>query len=343
MFNLWPNNLRDRLSDQYALIRCLAARYLTAAQRFKVRRLTIPNLTRSSARLGRGVLGAFFPDKCLVCGVYIRQAPDLAAVLPNLAPIIFDTKAFFDTALGRLVCTECLEQGFTPIHPPFCTSCGKPFSSSGLGNHLCSDCILAAKKGRPAVGRVRAFGCHELLLRDLVHQFKYGKKIYLARPLGRFMFHTFMDQFSCLSSSCPSSSASYYPSTIDSVDPIDLIIPVPLHTRRLRERGFNQAYLLVRDFPQLWTATTGTPPEWTISNTIFLRSRNTPSQTGFDRKDRLKNLRDAFTVKNPEKIKDKRILLIDDVYTTGATSGEAASTLLDAGAKSVDLLVLVRA
>ncbi|MDY0222011.1 MAG: ComF family protein [Desulfobacterium sp.] len=273
-------------------------------------------MARSCARLGRGILGAFFPDKCLVCGVYIRQARDVP-------PVFDDVKTLFDTALARLVCPKCLEKGFTPIHPPFCTSCGKPFSSPECENHLCSDCILAAEKGRSTVGRVRAFGCHELLLRDLVHQFKYGKKICLARPLGRLMFHTFMEHFS---SSSP---------------PMDIIVPVPLHIRRLRQRGFNQAYLLVRDFPGLWTAATGSSPGWSISNTILLRSRNTPSQTGFDRKDRLKNLRDAFTVKG--KIKGKRILLIDDVYTTGATSGEAALTLFDAGALTVDLLVLVRA
>ena len=301
MFSLWPNHLRDRLQDRDALISCL----------------TIRTLARSFTRLGRGALGVFFPDKCLVCGVYIRQTSEVS-------PVFDDVKNLFDTALARLVCPKCLEQGFTPINPPFCTCCGKPFSSSNCENHLCSDCILAAEKGRSMVGRVRAFGSHELLLRDLVHQFKYGKKICLARPLGRFLFHTFMEHFSSSSS-------------------IDLIIPVPLHTHRLRQRGFNQAYLLVRDFPGLWTAATGSSPGWLISNTILLRSRNTPSQTGFDRKDRLKNLRDAFTVRGAEKIKGKRILLIDDVYTTGATSGEAALTLLDAGALTVDLLVLVRA
>lgn len=303
MFNLWPNYLRKYFQDRDALICCL----------------TVGTLARSYARLGRGILGAFFPDKCLVCGVYIRQTLDAP-------PDFDDVKIFFNTSLARLVCPKCLEKGFTPIHPPFCISCGKSFTTSDCENHLCSDCILAAEKGRPTVGRVRAFGCHELLLRDLVHQFKYGKKICLARPLGRLMFHTFMEHFSS-----------------PSPPPLDVIIPVPLHTRRLRQRGFNQAYLLVRDFPGMWSAAIGRSPGWSISNTILLRSKNTPSQTGFDRKDRLKNLRDAFTVKGSEKIKGKRILLIDDVYTTGATSGEAASTLLNAGALSVDLLVLVRA
>lgn len=308
MFNLWPNHLRKYFQDRDALIRCQ-----------KSRCLTIRTITRSFARLGRGILGAFFPDKCLVCGVYIRQTLDAP-------PDFDDVKIFFNTSLARLVCPKCLEKGFTPIHPPFCTSCGKSFTTSDCENHLCSDCILAAEKGHPTVGRVRAFGCHELLLRDLVHQFKYGKKICLARPLGRLMFRTFMEHFSS-----------------PSEPPLNIIIPVPLHTRRLRQRGFNQAYLLVRDFPGMWTAAIGRSPSWSISNTILLRSKNTPSQTGFGRKDRLKNLRDAFTVKESEKIKGKRILLIDDVYTTGATSGEAASTLLNAGALSVDLLVLVRA
>ncbi|ACN14951.1 ComF [Desulforapulum autotrophicum HRM2] len=291
MFRIRQDHLRDHLPDRHALIRCLT-------------------------RLGRGALTALFPDKCLVCGAYIRCLHDLAPVSDNL-------EALFESTLARVVCSKCLEQGFTPVLPPLCTCCGKPFLSRAGENHLCFDCIKAAQTGRFMVGRARAFAAHDLLLRDLVHLFKYGKKICLARPLGRLMFHAFMRHFACSA--------------------IDLVLPVPLHTRRLRQRGFNQAYLLVRDFPSMWKQAVKHPPGWTISNTILLRSRNTPSQTGFDRKNRLKNLRGAFTVRGTEKIEGRRILLIDDVFTTGATSGEAALTLFKAGALSVDLLVLARA
>ncbi len=303
MFRIWQDHLRDHLPDRYALIRCFT-------------------------RLGRGALTALFPDRCLFCGGYIRPMHDpindpINDPVHELATVGDNVEVLFEKVLARVVCPKCLEQGFTPVQPPLCACCGKPFPSCAGANHLCSDCIKAARTNRVMIGRARAFASHDLLLRDLVHLFKYGKKICLARPLGRFMFHTFMRYFSCSA--------------------MDFILPVPLHTRRLRQRGFNQAYLLVRDFPGLWRAVVGGPPGWTISNTILLRSRNTPSQTGFDRKSRLKNLRGAFVVKGAEKIAGRRILLVDDVYTTGATSGEAARTLFNAGARSVDLIVLARA
>ncbi len=295
MLRIWQDRLRDHLPHRYVLIRCFA-------------------------RLGRGAMAALFPDHCLVCGAYIRPRHGRA---PDRAPVCDNVNTLFGTTLARVVCSRCIEQGFTPIQSPFCPCCGKPFLSCAGENHLCSDCIKGDETQCGPVKRVRAFGRYDLLLKDLIHLFKYQKKICLARPLGRFMFHTFMGHFSCSA--------------------IDLVIPVPLHTRRLRQRGFNQASLLVREFPGLWTRAVGVPPGWYVSNAILFRSRNTPSQTGFDRKNRLENLRGAFVVRGAEKIAGRRILLIDDVYTTGATSGEAARTLLDAGARSVDLMVLARA
>jgi len=99
----------------------------------------------------------------------------------------------------------------------------------------------------------------------------------------------------------------------------------------------------VHEFPRLFKEWTGVVPGWTISNRLLFRSRNTLSQTGFDKARRAENIKGAFRVKHPSKVQGKRIILTDDVYTTGATAREAASTLFKAGALSVDLLVLARA
>lgn len=115
----------------------------------------------------------------------------------------------------------------------------------------------------------------------------------------------------------------------------DFIVPVPLHEKRLRKRGFNQASLLALSF---------FPKEKDkIKNTMLFRKRKTIPQTGLDGSSRRKNIKNAFWVKDPEKIKGKNIILIDDVFTTGTTVNECARVLVKSGAKRVDVLTLARA
>lgn len=114
----------------------------------------------------------------------------------------------------------------------------------------------------------------------------------------------------------------------------DLVIPVPLHPARLRWRGFNQAALL--------GLTISRRMQRPLEADTLIRIRATPSQTANDRRERYRNVRDAFVVKRPEKIAHRRVLLIDDVMTTGATVDECARTLLTAGARRVDVLTLAR-
>jgi len=148
----------------------------------------------------------------------------------------------------------------------------------------------------------------------LVHQLKYRGRTVLGAPLGRLLYAAFVRWFSH--------------------DPPDLIIPVPLHARRLRQRGFNQAYQLVRGWPSRERSG--------IAREVLVRRRPTPPQTGLGRRDRRKNIRGAFTVADGKRIDGKRILLIDDVMTTGATLNECAGVLRSAGAARVDCLTLAR-
>jgi ComF family protein len=115
---------------------------------------------------------------------------------------------------------------------------------------------------------------------------------------------------------------------------LDLILPVPLHPGRLRQRGFNQSLLLARYF--------GRKHSIPLDFTALQRSRPTPPQTQLSGSQRQTNVRGAFQVRRPEGVSEKRILLIDDVFTTGATVRECAKVLLGAGAKQVDVLTLAR-
>ena len=151
-----------------------------------------------------------------------------------------------------------------------------------------------------------------VLLRDLIHNFKYKFIKELSDPLGLLIAQSLMN--------------SHLPSP-------DLIMPVPLHKRRLRWRGFNQSELLARSIGL-------TIP---IDNTSLIRNKYTTSQVKVkSRKKRISNIKNAFCVTQPAKIKEKSILLIDDVITTGSTLEECAKVLKKAGAKKVNALVLVR-
>jgi ComF family protein len=118
------------------------------------------------------------------------------------------------------------------------------------------------------------------------------------------------------------------------LDFVDLIMPVPLHVRRLREREFNQSLLLADRI--------GRSLRIPVSWTNLVRIVPAPAQTTLSRKGRLKNLRGAFALRHPASITGKRILLIDDVFTTGTTVNECAKTLRKAGSGDVFVLTLGR-
>jgi ComF family protein len=158
---------------------------------------------------------------------------------------------------------------------------------------------------------------------EMIHHLKYRGKIQLAKPLGNFLFTAFLHFWD--------------------TNPFDFIVPVPLHVKRFRIRGFNQAYLLIKDWHELSRFTCREIPDPKISRDILVRSRWTEPQTGLDRKERMSNIKNAFTITDKRVVKGKRILLVDDVYTTGATVNECAKTFLKSGAQSVDVLTLARA
>lgn len=114
----------------------------------------------------------------------------------------------------------------------------------------------------------------------------------------------------------------------------DAIVPVPLHIKRLRERGFNQSLILARALGKKYSMD--------VDFSLLKRRKFTLTQTGLDKKEREKNISGAFVAVLPERIQNRNLILIDDVYTTGATINECAKTLVKAGASQVAVLTLAR-
>ncbi len=152
---------------------------------------------------------------------------------------------------------------------------------------------------------------------------KYKGKTRLAKPLGRLLFDAFI--------SYPELGAT------------ELIAPIPLHASRARRRGFNQAALILKQWPLLLRRQGGAPVQIAGDGDFLKRARKTPAQTGLSRSQRMTNIRRAFALNAAAPVEGKTVLLIDDVCTTGATADECARVLKKGGAKTVNVLTLARA
>jgi ComF family protein len=207
-------------------------------------------------------------------------------------------------------CTACWHT-IRPLQQPVCTRCDQPFVSpvatTHTPNHQCQHC----QERPPDFQRAWTLFPYLPPLREAICAFKYHGKHTLAQPLARLMI-------------------SALPSGID----IDMIIPVPLHPARLRAREFNQSLLLADQLGRYLIRP--------VSATHLMRITATDPQTALTRQARLKNLRKAFAVRKPHELAKKRILLVDDVFTTGTTLNECAKTLRIAGTGPVFALTLAR-
>ena len=239
----------------------------------------------------------------------------LKGVFRDLADVLFpprcqSCRTIAEKLTNDLFCPAC-EKKIQYIRAPLCPICGSPFPDSEELGHLCGDCLTAPKPFAVA----RSVAVFDGILLEAIHAFKYHNKTGLGTGLGRMM-------------------------TGDSYAGMDMqgftmIMPVPLHVRRLRERGFNQSLILAKvlsaryaiplDFVTLW------------------RERDTPPQTMMGRKERQANIKGAFGVADKERVRKQHVLLIDDVYTTGSTLAECTRVLLNGGAAQVGVLTLARA
>ena len=229
-----------------------------------------------------------------------------------------DPKLVEPYTMETCFCDICMKDGFYPIETPYCIKCGLKFHQNFSENHVCEICIKTPLQ----VEKVRAVAEYKGIIKDAIPLFKYSSKLAAAKVFELLLFQAFLKHYKKKS--------------------VDLIIPIPLYKTKLRERGFNQAFLMVRNFIKLYEQHFEQNPLWEIDTSSLIRIKKTEPQTGFDIEQRKNNLKKAFKVVDKNSIKTKNIVLIDDVLTTGATCNEAALELLKNGAGRVDALVLAR-
>jgi ComF family protein len=211
------------------------------------------------------------------------------------------------------------------IVPPLCSVCGRPFlqlggaqspSNEATANDdapsgsLCGTC----RERRPAFSYARAAAAFSDVVREALHAFKFGGRRAIAGPFAELLAEA--------ATACPA------------VARVDLLVPVPLHRGRQRERGFNQASLLATRL--------GRRLGIAVAEGVIVRTVPTRAQTELTGEERRRNVRGAFAVRRPQQVAGLHLLLIDDVMTTGATAEACADAALRASASTAGILTVAR-
>ncbi len=206
------------------------------------------------------------------------------------------------------VCKRCLAEPSVLVAEHYCSACRAPF----LSRFPLDDsgrCRLC-RQGLVGFDAVYSFGSYEGTLRSLIHLFKYGGVTTLAQPFGRLLGQVLpRDQR------------------------FDAVVPMPMHWRKRWQRGFNQAELLSREIARRWNI----PVVKAVR-----RKRMGLAQAGLTNAQRRKNVAGVFEPKSGKPLQGKRVVLVDDVFTTGATASACARALKRAGAAHVTLLTVAR-
>ncbi len=220
------------------------------------------------------IVDTLFPHGCIVCG----------------------------RTTGSLVCGDC-RATIHSIQEPFCTQCGKPFTSTAGVSHLCYDCI----KGRNVFARSRTAFVYNGSIVTLIHRFKFGDQVNLAAFFSGELLRLCQAHFSD--------------------EDVGAIIPVPLSLRRLKHRSYNQSYLISERLSPALSV-----PVYT---SVLKKIKETKPQSRLSAREREQNVKGAYRVMDHHLIRGKKVLLIDDVITTGATVNACSRALLRAGAQAV--------
>ncbi|MGA2252174.1 ComF family protein [Terracidiphilus sp.] len=222
------------------------------------------------------------------------------------------------------ICDVCWVEIAADAHDfstDLCVLCGDhaEVESQSLEQAHCSACL----RERPAFEKAVFFGLYRKQMREAIHKLKYGRLTPAARGLGKMLAAAIEELYG--------------------VAPQEmLVVPVPLHRRRAATRGFNQTRLLAREaLRELGRKR----PDWklALAERSLLRTRNTESQAGLTADERRVNLNGAFGVSEPEMVRGRHVLVVDDILTTGATARAAALALKEAGAETVWIATLARA
>ena len=257
-------------------------------------------------RVAATLFFTLFPADCRICG----------------SPLI---------KVSRLpVCETCLI-ALRPLQGSYCAVCGEALHVPAYFDREKTDRIevqsrcLLCQRADPPFERAVAYGSYDGELRDLIHLLKFQQVRPAAAVLGRMLAGTIAN----LELAIP--VGTLFSSMIT-------VIPVPLHSRKRAQRGFNQAEMIARDALKELSR----PKRFDLCTGVLLRRRETGSQIGLTRHQRRENMRGAFAVSDPTRILNRDILLVDDVYTTGTTASECARVLRRAGAARVWVATVAR-
>lgn len=219
------------------------------------------------------------------------------------------------------LCGGCWER-LPRISPPWCLVCGAPFQTfpspepeapgdpDATEARLCGPC----RRHRPSFSYARAAARYDGVAREALHALKFGGRRALAAPLGDLV-------------------AAMDPATLPE-PALDLLVPVPLHPRRERERGFNQALLLARRVGHAWQVP--------VRADVLTRRTHTAPQTALGAEARRANVRGAFALRREEAVAGRHVAVVDDILTTGSTAAECARCLWAGGATTVGILTVAR-
>ncbi len=232
----------------------------------------------------------------------LRDLAERAGLLASRCPVCGALTRERDT-----LCPRCAE-ALAPRAGGYCPVCGELFGDESMEPAVCPECLHQP----PPWDRLAFHSAYQGALRDLILGYKFKGRYGHTRLLAGLARHA---------------------AELHLEAPADGVVPVPLHGRRLAWRGFNQSSELGR--------AVGRALGVAVWDRALVRTRYTMPQTRLDRKARQTNLKDAFAA-DASLVRGRRILLVDDVYTTGSTLGECARTLKRAGAAAVDALVLAR-
>lgn len=198
------------------------------------------------------------------------------------------------------ICAECKKK-LKLVYGKTCVKCGKPLDELYIIDR-CHDCINSSHYFTKAVSCLE----YEDLAKKIIYDLKYHKKRYISYHIAKIMY----DRLLC-----------------NDIDSFDMIMPVPLHKDKERERGFNQAYLICKYISKM--------TEIEVNSKSLIRVKNTITQNKLTKEERRENLEDAFKIINKDNIDNRCILLIDDIYTTGSTVDQCSKVLIENGAADV--------
>lgn len=234
--------------------------------------------------------------------------------LSGLAGLLFPPKcAICGTGTERDgFCDNCLAR-VSFITSPMCPKCGLPYPVEEGVDHLCAECIAESTREGQHFSVARSAGIYKDNILKLVHRFKYGRKMSAGRLLGSIMAKRAEGLFE--------------------IRQYDIMVPVPLHRQRLKQRGFNQSLFLARELARAFAIP--------VDFESLKRTRDTGPQVDLGGDERRDNVKGAFEA--ADAVKGKKVLLIDDVLTTGSTARECARALVSKGALDVAVYTAARA